>query len=100
MSSPGGGSIDFSEFVNMMGTHTSNIEDTDTDVQEAFKTFDKSGNGYLSEADLRTVMANLGENLTEEEVHIMMQEADLDRDGKISYEGSYKTYNFDLSNHK
>ena len=49
--------------------------------------FDKDGNGYISAAELRHVMTNLGEKLTDEEVDEMIREADIDGDGQINYEG-------------
>ncbi len=49
--------------------------------------FDKDGNGFISAAELRHVMTNLGEKLTDDEVDDMIREADLDGDGQINYEG-------------
>ena len=49
--------------------------------------FDKDGNGFISAAELRHVMTNLGEKLTDEEVDEMIREADIDGDGQINYEG-------------
>lgn len=40
----------------------------------------------LSHGQLRRVMLNLGEKLTDEEVGLMVREADLDGDGQINYE--------------
>lgn len=37
--------------------------------------------------ELRHVMTNLGEKLSEEEVDDMIKEADLDGDGMVNYEG-------------
>merc|ERR1712146_51438 len=51
--------------------------------QGAFKVFDKDGNGFISAAELRHVMTNLGEKLTDEEVDEMIREADVDGDGQI-----------------
>uniref|UniRef100_A0A8C4T4Q6 EF-hand domain-containing protein n=1 Tax=Erpetoichthys calabaricus TaxID=27687 RepID=A0A8C4T4Q6_ERPCA len=49
--------------------------------------FDKDGRGYISAAELRHIMTNLGEKLTdEEEVDEMIQEVDIDGDGQVSYE--------------
>lgn len=49
--------------------------------------FDRNGDGYISAPELRLVMTNLGEKLTDEEVDDMIREADLDGDGVVSYNG-------------
>merc|ERR1711865_79189 len=72
----GSGTIDFPEFLNLMARK----------MKEAFKVFDKDGNGFISAAELRHVMTNLGEKLTDEEVDEMIREADVDGDGQINYE--------------
>lgn len=48
--------------------------------------FDKDGNGFISAAELRHIMTNLGEKLTDEEVDEMIREADVDGDGQINYD--------------
>eukprot|EP00899_Mesostigma_viride_P000053 jgi/Mesvir1/10048/Mv24223-RA.1 len=64
------------------------VADTDSEeeLKEAFKVFDKDGNGFISAAELRHVMTNLGEKLTDEEVDEMIREADVDGDGQVNYE--------------
>jgi len=81
----GNGDIDFGEFLTMMARK---MKDTDSEdeIKEAFKVFDKDGNGFISAAELRHVMTNLGEKLTDEEVDEMIREADIDGDGQINYE--------------
>uniref|UniRef100_A0A3B4CZ29 Calmodulin n=1 Tax=Pygocentrus nattereri TaxID=42514 RepID=A0A3B4CZ29_PYGNA len=71
----GNGTIDFPEFLTMMARK---MKDTDSEeeIREAFRVFDKDGNGYISAAELRHVMTNLGEKLTDEEVDEMIREAD------------------------
>ena len=49
----------------------------------------QDGNGYISAAELRHVMTNLGEKLTDEEVDEMIREADIDGDGQVNYEGAF-----------
>ena len=56
-------------------------------LYNCFRVFDKDGDGYISPAELRHVMANLGEKLTEDEVEEMIREADQDGDGKVNYQG-------------
>ena len=82
----GNGTIDFPEFLTMMARK---MKDTDSEeeIREAFRVFDKDGNGFISAAELRHVMTNLGEKLTDEEVDEMIREADIDGDGQINYEG-------------
>ena len=61
------------------------MKDTDSEEEflEAFKVFDKDGNGFISAAELRHIMTNLEEKLTDDE---MIREADVDGDGQINYE--------------
>ncbi|XP_072039372.1 neo-calmodulin [Amphiura filiformis] len=81
----GNGTLDFPEFLTMMA-HKMKDKDSDDDIREAFKVFDKDGNGFISSAELRHVMTNLGEKLTEDEVEGMIREADIDGDGQVNYE--------------
>uniref|UniRef100_A0A8I3WS89 Calmodulin 3 n=1 Tax=Callithrix jacchus TaxID=9483 RepID=A0A8I3WS89_CALJA len=87
----GNGTIDFPEFLTMMARK---MKDTDSEeeIREAFRVFDKDGNGYISAAELRHVMTNLGEKLTDEEVDEMIREADIDGDGQVNYEGKTKFF--------
>ena len=82
----GNGTIDFPEFRTMMAQNMkkSNSEKT---IREAFRMFDKDGNGFISAAEIRHVMANLGEKLTDEEVDEMIKEVDVDGDGQVNYDG-------------
>ena len=81
----GNGTIDFPEFLTMMARK---MKDTDyeEEIIEAFKVFDKDGNGFISAAESRHIMTNLGEGLTNEEVDEMIAEADVDVAGQINYE--------------
>eukprot|EP00761_Pharyngomonas_kirbyi_P012246 gb/GECH01012273.1/.p1 GENE.gb/GECH01012273.1/~~gb/GECH01012273.1/.p1 ORF type:complete len:150 (+),score=55.25 gb/GECH01012273.1/:1-450(+) len=81
----GNGLIEFSEFLNLM-VRKMKDSDSEEDIKEAFKIFDSDGNGYISATELRHVLTNLGEKLTEDEVDDMIKEADANGDGQIDYE--------------
>merc|ERR1711974_548972 len=79
------GTIDFPEFLTMMARKM-NSDEREEEIREAFCVFDKDGNGFISAAELRQVMLNLGEELSDKQVEEMIKEADIDGDGKVSYE--------------
>uniref|UniRef100_A0A0E0GQE2 Calmodulin-like protein 1 n=1 Tax=Oryza nivara TaxID=4536 RepID=A0A0E0GQE2_ORYNI len=79
------GNIEFKEFLGLMARKLRD-KDSEEELKEAFRVFDKDQNGFISAAELRHVMANIGERLTDEEVGEMISEADVDGDGQINYE--------------
>ena len=56
----------------------------DVEMRQAFAVFDKNGDGQISAEELKQVMASLGEKLNDEEVKMMISEADRDGDGQVS----------------
>jgi len=68
----------------------SQIKDTGTYAEfiEAFKTFDREGQGFISAAEVRHVLSSLGERLTDEEVDKIFKftETREDLEGNIKYE--------------
>lgn len=53
-------------------------------MEEAFAVFDVDKDGYITKSELRQVMNQLGENLTDKQLDAMIKEADKDGDGKIN----------------
>ncbi|VVT46158.1 uncharacterized protein SAPINGB_P001075 [Magnusiomyces paraingens] len=78
------GLIDFPEFLTLMARMLKE-SDSEEEIREAFRVFDRDGNGFISTAELRHVMTSIGEKLTEDEVNEMIKEADADGDGQIDY---------------
>ena len=62
------------------------IRDTMICGEQAFKAFNRSGGGFLNEADLRSVLEKMGESVTDEELTVLIKEMDIDGDGKISFD--------------
>ena len=81
----GNGTIDFPEFL-MLTSRKMKDTDSEEDIKEAFRVFDRDASGFISAGELAHVMTNLGEKLTDEEVDEMIREADVDNDGRINYE--------------
>ena len=48
--------------------------------------FDRDGNGLIDRNELKLVMQELGEKLSEEDIDEMIEEADTNNDGFIDYE--------------
>ncbi|KAH7716680.1 calmodulin [Aphelenchoides avenae] len=80
----GNGTIELEEFVKMMSKKVK-VDENEKELREAFQVFDRDNDGFISPFELRHVMINLGEKLSEEEVVEMIREADLDGDGKVNF---------------
>lgn len=76
----GSGTIDFSEFLTLMARKMK-MNTARNEIMDAFKVFDKDGSGKISATELRSIMADLGENISQEEVVEMIRDADTDGDG-------------------
>lgn len=57
--------------------------DTEQELLNAFKVFDKDGSGTISSDELRNVLKSLGEDLTDAELDEMIKLADRNGDGSI-----------------
>lgn len=74
----------FEDLLNVM-SRISKESDIEDELTEAFKIFDKEGNGFIPSSEFKHIMLTLGERLSEEEVDEMIKEADYRGDGYISY---------------
>ena len=60
-------------------------EKSEATLKAAFSVFDTSGDGYISAAEMRRIMINVGEPVTLEDVESVIKKVDRDGDGKIDY---------------
>jgi len=76
------------EFIPIFSA-VSKIEDTGTfnDFNEAFKTFDREGQGFISSAEMYHVLTCLGEKMSDDEVETIMKSTETveDIDGNIKF---------------
>lgn len=63
---------------------------TDQEIKEAFEAFDLDHNHFVGAAELRHVLINIGEQVTDEEVDEMIRMCDKDGDGQVSFEEFYE----------
>ncbi|XP_052254017.1 calmodulin-A-like isoform X1 [Dreissena polymorpha] len=56
------------------------------ELREAFKLFDKDGDGSITADELGTVLRNLGQFPSTDELDMMLKEIDIDGDGTFSFE--------------
>ncbi|KAM7540624.1 hypothetical protein Aperf_G00000027436 [Anoplocephala perfoliata] len=80
------GRIDFREFATLMQPLVEESKDEDFLQRIAFNFFDKDGDESITTAELKQVLRNLHLKLTDSEVDEMINEADLDRNGAISFD--------------
>ncbi|KMZ67353.1 putative calcium-binding protein CML17 [Zostera marina] len=92
------GMVDFADFVDLIAPELGiEIDEeqtrsrgsgayTEDQLRVLFRFFDKDADGFMTEADLAHSMANVGHALTDEELTGMIDEADTDGDGLISFE--------------
>jgi serine/threonine-protein phosphatase 2B regulatory subunit len=86
----GGGDVDFQEFVTGLSAFSSK-GNKEQKLQFAFKVYDIDRDGYISNGELFIVLKMMvGSNLKDQQLQQIVDktimEADLDKDGKISFE--------------
>ena len=81
----GNGIVDFPEILSLIARKMKDA-DTEDEVKFAFKVYDRDNTGEIEIEDLRKVMTNLGDKLTDDEINTIIREADCNGDGVIDSE--------------
>ena len=81
----GSGTLDFAAFLEVMTSKMSE-RDSREEILKAFRLFDSNGTGRITFRELKRVAIELGEQLTDEEIQEMIDEADRDGDGEVTEE--------------
>merc|ERR1712090_102680 len=79
------GRLSLDAFMQLMANKMAE-KDTKEEIIKAFKLFDDDETGQITFSNLRRVAKELGENLTDEELQEMIDEADRDGDGEVNQE--------------
>lgn len=73
----GDGYINFSEFLTLMARRKGTV----SEFVGAFKVFDKDNSGKISANEFREVFNSMGRSMSDEDIEILINEADLNGDG-------------------
>eukprot|EP01095_Lingulamoeba_sp_RSL-Kostka_P001434 TRINITY_DN1200_c2_g3_i1.p1 TRINITY_DN1200_c2_g3~~TRINITY_DN1200_c2_g3_i1.p1 ORF type:complete len:203 (-),score=90.66 TRINITY_DN1200_c2_g3_i1:139-747(-) len=76
------GTVEFDEFLVMAGAYFQ----LDKGVNLKFEDFDKDGDGFITKDEIAQTMKKIGVQLTDKQIQDMINEADEDNDGVISYQ--------------
>lgn len=79
------GSVNFDEFCKLMVMQIADTE-TEEEIIDAFRAFDKEGNGKITVNELIHIMKNLGEPMAQEDIDDMISQSGADKDGNIDYQ--------------
>jgi len=84
-----GGAIEFAEFCEML-TEKMNGRDEREEIMKIFALFDEEETGKITFRNLKRVAQELGEDLTDDELREMIEEADRTGEGAINHEDFYR----------
>ncbi|XP_037367380.1 calmodulin-like protein 5 [Talpa occidentalis] len=81
----GDGAISFQEFLAEMAKRMK-AGGSEMELREIFKVFDQNGDGHISVDELKQAMVKIGQPMSQEDLDMMIQQADVDKDGQVNYE--------------
>lgn len=85
----GSGEIEFEEFVTLAARFLveEDAEAVQKELKEAFRLYDKEGNGYITTGVLREILRELDDQLSKDDLDMMIEEIDSDGSGTVDFDG-------------
>ena len=81
------GALDFTQFLSLYVMELKDGPNNEADFLEAFRAFDKEGQGFILVDDLKHVLTSMGtDKLTQDEADVMLKIIDKGGDGVLGYE--------------
>ena len=90
----GDGEINFEEFVDFMVQKITKREDCEENLRKVFNYFDQGGEELMIGEDIKDMMNDNGENVTDEEVAQMVDDIALINEAKINFEDFLRPIKF------
>ncbi|QQP53166.1 Troponin C_ isoform 1, partial [Caligus rogercresseyi] len=85
------GLLEFGEFCQLSARFL--IEEDEEalkkELKEAFRIYDKEGNGYISTETLREILKELDNKLTSDDIDGIIEEVDEDGSGTLDFDGKF-----------
>ncbi|CAL7951885.1 unnamed protein product [Xylocopa violacea] len=84
----GSGQLEFEEFCILAARFLveEDSEAMQQELREAFRLYDKEGNGYITTAVFRDILHELDDKLTPQELDMMIEEIDADGSGTLDFD--------------
>nr|UKO95431.1 troponin c [Demodex canis] len=84
----GSGQLEFDEFLTLTARFLveEDAEAMQEELREAFRLYDKEGNGYIKTSDLREILRALDDKLTADELDEMIAGIDTDGSGTVDFD--------------
>ncbi|XP_019754559.1 troponin C-like [Dendroctonus ponderosae] len=84
----GSGELEFAEFVTLASRFMveEDAEAMQQELKEAFRLYDKEGNGYITTSTLKEILKELDDKLTSDELDMIITEIDTDGSGTVDYD--------------
>eukprot|EP00566_Odontella_aurita_P025339 CAMPEP_0113571590 /NCGR_PEP_ID=MMETSP0015_2-20120614/25636_1 /TAXON_ID=2838 /ORGANISM="Odontella" /LENGTH=113 /DNA_ID=CAMNT_0000474553 /DNA_START=319 /DNA_END=660 /DNA_ORIENTATION=+ /assembly_acc=CAM_ASM_000160 len=76
--------VDFPNFLKLMASILSDT-DSEEEIMEAFKIFDKDEDGLITVAEFWHIVINLGERITDEELEEIIKTCTNDGEDRVNY---------------
>lgn len=88
----GVGKVNFDGFANIAG-HFLEEEDDEAmqqELKEAFRLYDREGNGYITTSTLKEILAALDDKLNNSDLDGIIAEIDTDGSGTVDFDGNLR----------
>nr|CAD7595851.1 unnamed protein product [Timema genevievae] len=84
------GRLEFDEFITLAAKFIveEDAEAMEKELREAFRLYDKEGNGYIPTSCLREILRELDDQLTSDELDMMIEEIDSDGSGTVDFDAA------------
>lgn len=85
------GRLEFCEFVQLAAKFIveEDAEAMQKELREAFRLYDKDGNGFIPTTCLKEILKELDDQLSEHELDSLIEEIDSDGSGTVDFDGKY-----------